>query len=247
MNFILLKLAFLLSSVLVNCSVISNQIAIDNEIKDEIKLLKDAKEKTEFTNFINIARKHFGTCGILESYKKINNKVSSVKTGECADPSETDMMINLVKLTFYFKELSGVLDLDSVQEIYQHLIIQKKPTLLKNTISYGETSCYDDYSDLNMTKINEMAICPWHTKVVTRKDRYPSVVLHTVCNCEKCQRVNTENEDVAYKCQPVYKLSPALIKSHKCNTDTNVYEWIPALEKIAVACVCANTIPRVIF
>jgi hypothetical protein len=224
----------------INCVPISNNTKILSDY--ELNYIKTMKEKKKFQIYLENARKTFGTCSLLKSYsdKKVSND------GKCVDPNEEEMMINLVRLTLTFKELSGVLDLYSVQEIYKDLIQNKKPKI-NSSQKNGESNCAKPQLLNNLTQINEISICPWHTHVISRHNLYPSVISNAVCNCDNCQKINIEKEDVEYKCRPVYKFSPALIRNENCNPNIGIYEWTPMLEKISVACVCANTTPRMYF
>ena len=207
-----------------------------NEIQTEndLNYIKIMREKTKFRDYIEKARNTFDSCHILDSYK--DKKISS--DAQCIDPSEEEMTINIVRLTLTFKELSGVLDLNSIQNIYKDYIITRKQKIMNSP------KCK---LLKNVTEFNEMSICPWHTHVISRQNIYPSIISNAVCNCGNCQKINTEKEDVEYKCRPVYRLSPALIRKENCNPITGIYEWTPVLEKISVACVCANTTPKVLF
>jgi hypothetical protein len=202
------------------------------DIDDEIKFLKGLREKKEFTNFLTKAHQHFNKSDILQAYQKTKSNSNS----KCVDPNEEEMMINLVRLTLTFKELSGVLDLETVREIYKKVIVSDSPDT-KYLILYGDTRCIEQ---INSTKINEISVCPWHTTVDLRRNRYPSMVSHAVCSCDKCLGLNSNKVDKQFKCKPVYKLTPALIRDEQCNSITGVYDWKPIIEKIAVSCVCAD-------
>ena len=168
---------------------------------------------------------------------------SASSGGRCEDPSDDGMLTAYVKMNYLFKEMQGMLDLKPVEEIFKDLIVA--PKVIKNgkmLPTFGNTECLEDMR--NFSLINEAVLCPWHTQIEFRIDRYPRMITRIKCNCQSCFEshphivVEYLKEDLRYTCQELMKLQPALVRSEKCINGT--YEWVPVLERVATACICAN-------
>ena len=83
-------------------------------------------------------------------------------------------------------------------------------------------------------------MCPWKYIVTHRNDKYPFYKTDVKCTCDKClfKNKNTNYIQNNYACQPVFKHVPVLVKK-ECGLD-GFYKWLPFVEEINYACVCAT-------
>jgi hypothetical protein len=206
------------------------------DIEGKIDIMQRMMVKNAFEELITDARDLVQKCSPIKDFLKPIKTKFPTDFSKCSDPTPNVMMKNLVKLNFMFKNLNGIMDIDSVQYLFKNLIIQDLPTK-KNSLVLGAKRCEDENS--NSTEINEMTICPWITRIEIRENKYPYMVTHAVCSCVNCLHLNEPVDDVKYGCQLVYRLTPALIRNEKCNGGS--FEWKPILEKIAVTCVCSRS------
>jgi hypothetical protein len=210
-----------------------------DEIINELDKLMRIKVKGLLGELITEADRLFQKCPPTKDFlnsimiKKSNNQ-------KCSDPTPSVMMANLVKIQYILKDLSGMLDIAYVQDVFKKYINNHVP-ITKNSFVFGSKRCNDNLA--NLTQINEMTTCPWHTRIEIRENRYPHMVSHARCNCLNCMHLKVLKDDVKYRCQELYRLSPALIRDEHCDGDerVGVYEWKPILEKIAVSCVCSRS------
>jgi hypothetical protein len=159
------------------------------------------------------------------------------KNFKCSDPKPSVMMANYVNMHYLFKDLGGMFDIASVQNVFKKYINLDVP-ITHNQFAFGSKKCN---GDSNLTQINEMTICPWHTRIEIRHNRYPYIVTHATCNCGNCLHLTLPKFDAIYKCQPLYRLSPALLRDEKCDPRGGIFEWQPILEAISVTCVCSRS------
>jgi hypothetical protein len=52
----------------------------------------------------------------------------------------------------------------------------------KNVLIFDSEACD---VETNLTKINELSTCPWHTRIEIRENRYPMMMSQVKCNCQK--------------------------------------------------------------
>ena len=173
--------------------------------------------------------------------KQINKfKTSSKSKSACKDPLPSVMLANFVTFQYSLKAISGILDISNIQDAFKKYINNEIPHT-HDPLTFGSLKC--EGNKMNATNLNELSVCPWHTTVEVRENRYPMMVTHAKCNCEKCLHLNLyeTNFDEKFKCTPLYRLAPALLREDDCNSQTGVYEWKPILEKIPVLCVCSRS------
>jgi hypothetical protein len=206
-----------------------------------VNKLENVRVKDDINKLIIEADNLIHKCTSTKDFVKpigIQSKKDDHAKSKCFDPSPSEMMSKLVMLQFIFKDLSGVLDISSVQNVFKNYI-NRDISISDNPLAFGSKRCKDNYS--NLTHLNELTICPWHTRIQIRENRYPYMITQSKCNCQNCLHLNTPNEDAVFKCMPVYKLIPALIRDSKCDASVGVYKWKPILERIAVTCVCSRS------
>jgi hypothetical protein len=212
------------------------------KIEHEMKRAVKEKEKTLIDDLIKEAQSIFQDCKSERGFTKPLNKFKTTAIDSkslCQDPAPSVMLANLVKLQYIFKDLGGLLDIREVQDAFKKYINPFIP-VTHQPLVFGSQAC--DSDDMNITQINELSICPWHANVQIRENRYPMMVSHAKCNCQHCLHLNRDaiKLDAQFKCAPVYRLTPALIRDENCDPTVGVYEWKPILEKIAVSCVCSR-------
>ena len=103
--------------------------------------------------------------------------------------------------------------------------------------------CEEDKNMKNNSLINNRSTCPWIIKVMTREDRYPSVVKEVECSCRWCNSKYAKYDDQykkeTYECMPV--MMPFVgLKRGECRGMSNVYNWTPTIESFSVACICSK-------
>ena len=97
----------------------------------------------------------------------------------------------------------------------------------------------------NSTYVNERALCPWEYRLRIRanhtlSNKYPLYRKEAHCMCEKCDGRIKFNR----MCIPVMEPMPCLVRQENCGSD-GYYRWMPQVELVSVACVCAD-ISRII-
>ena len=218
-----------------------NEVRSFGNTEESVKRIAKLKDKKLIDNLLIEAQAIFNHCSSTGDFIKPFSKVklNSDPKNVCTDPAPAVMLANLVKIQYIFKDLIGLLDIKEVQGAFSKYIDTNVPET-RDPLTFGSHMC--ETKDLNLTKINEMSICPWHATIHIRENRYPMMVSHAKCNCKQCLHLKdmTIKQDVNYKCMPVYRLSPALIRDENCDPNIGVYEWRPILEKIAVTCVCSR-------
>jgi hypothetical protein len=102
--------------------------------------------------------------------------------------------------------------------------------------------CEDEKNKNNNFLIHKRSLCPWYTKIITREDRYPSLVREVRCSCTSCNNnkriiFNQRSHNKTYECLPV--MSPSVgLKRGICDKN-GIFEWTPTVESLNVACVCS--------
>lgn len=212
-------------SIMLNVTM-KNFDYVENNLKKNTKDHEDLLKQAEYI---------FETCE-----KKPIDKFHAEPKNMCRDPPPSVLLTNLVKFQYAIKEVSGILDVSNVQDAFKKYINNFIPLKDKPFI-FGSLACED--SKINLTNSIELSICPWHITMHSRDNRYPKMVTHAKCNCEKCLHLNLypNSIDGQYKCTPVYRLVPALLREKNCDAQTGFYEWKPILEKITVSCVCSRS------
>ena len=115
-------------------------------------------------------------------------------------------------------------------------------SIIENTSAYRDNGvCEDDKSTNSNFLIHKKSLCPWYTKVITREDRYPSLVKEVRCSCTSCNNNKrtkfNQSQNKTYECLPV--MSPSVgLKRGICDQN-GIYEWAPTVESFNVACVCS--------
>jgi hypothetical protein len=167
----------------------------------------------------------------LQYHFKQNVKESR-KFTSCSDPSEEKLASMLVGFNnqYQFNGLLGIKQLKN--NIYKNFL-DNVEIAKRQFLDYENNVCD---SRLNLTKLNELAICPYHFKIIDRTDRFPHLRTQAVCNCANCTR-NPLSDDAIYKCMPITILMPVLKKDTNVCVD-GVYSWKPILEYISIACEC---------
>ena len=103
--------------------------------------------------------------------------------------------------------------------------------------------CEEDRNMNNISLINNRSTCPWIIKVVTREDRYPSVVKEVECSCRWCNSKYAKYDEYkndTYECMPVM-MSFVGLKRGECIERSYVYKWTPTIESRSVSCICSKT------
>ena len=258
-NMILMLLTTINSICNANANILNEQmfnVDVNEGLSDDkfsilernLRNLKKIREKNQLEVLIQESAKFFETCPLVFDLKKHLaitktkpvqqfNSVNAKHHVKCVDPSPAVMMGNLVRLQFIFKDLTGILDIPPVQALFQNYIKNEGIQDTADAITYGSPVCGHSK---NFSQIHEMSICPWHTKIEIRENKYPTMIANVKCNCDDCQKLSNPNEDVVYRCQAVDRLSPALVRNEYCDQTTGVFEWVPILERINVACVCGR-------
>ena len=88
----------------------------------------------------------------------------------------------------------------------------------------------------NLTTLNQQSLCPWKYMVAMRVNKYPPFRPEVKCTCDKCTTLSSELVSET-GCMPVLKAMPVLVRG-KCDDD-GFYMWMPTVEHVNVACVCA--------
>jgi hypothetical protein len=131
-----------------------------------------------------------------------------------------------------YSHFIGIIELSETNEIFKDFINDEVDSRKSENFYFDEKSCK---TKKNLTKLNELAICPFYHKIEDREDRIPHLRMIVVCKCKKCTRTPSQDNDGIYNCSPVKVLLPAL-KRNGCSNGVN--KWIPILEYVSVACEC---------
>ena len=115
-------------------------------------------------------------------------------------------------------------DLNFFQE---KLISNVSQTSENNPNDFDKTGC--DIRNRNFSSLSQRSMCPWKYEVTSQKNRFPHLRVNVKCTCDSCQ--------VNHVCVPVTQLVPVLVRDG-CDDD-GYFKWIPSLDKLNVACVCA--------
>jgi hypothetical protein len=194
---------------------VERKMAIENYIREVKSILKSMKTK------------------------KIIKPTNHSSNGTCQDPMPAVKHGIFIKFQYIFKDLIGLMDIKDVQQAFNEFI-DSSVYEAKNVLIFDSEACD---VETNLTKINELSTCPWHTRIEMRENRYPMMMSQVKCNCQKCLHFNDEMKkvDANFACMPVYRLSTALIRDENCDSSLNgIYQWRPILEKISVSCVCTR-------
>ena len=101
---------------------------------------------------------------------------------------------------------------------------------------FSNSQCKTD--GWNKTKINEQSVCPWESEFKRREDRYPFFKEEVKCACKTCSNERGAFPKKLFKCMPIQKTLPVLIKTYQCDSD-GYFIWNEEFEEINVACSCA--------
>ena len=167
----------------------------------------------------------------LQYYFK-KNFDDSKKFTRCTDPTQEQLASMQVGFNNQY-QFNGILGIKKLKNNIYKNNVDNVEVIKRQFLNYESHVC--DVK-LNVTKLNELAICPYHFKIIDRSDRYPHLRTQAICNCANCTR-NPANDDVIYKCMPITILMPALIRDKYACID-GIYLWKPILEYVSIACEC---------
>lgn len=164
---------------------------------------------------------------INDEFKNNLNKVS------CVDPSDEWLTAMLVGFMNQYDQFNGILNFKHVKnEIYKKFI-DNTQTIKNEILNFDNNVCN---VKSNFTKLNELAICPYHFKIIDRIDRIPHLRSQAICDCTNCTR-GPLHDDAIYRCMPITILVPALKRDNKVCIQ-GVHIWKPILEYVSIACEC---------
>lgn len=167
----------------------------------------------------------------LHRHQKIYRRISE-KTNGCQDPGEV------------YKE-----DLLNQYEIllknYEETMLKTKQFefgFSKSFLKNSSKSLFDNsqcrYSKRNTTNLAKKSKCPWKNVIEYRENKYPHYVTTARCNCETCNQLgDSQMSSFNFKCMPVLKATPVLIREKKCGPD-GYFIWTPSVEEINLSCFC---------
>lgn len=138
----------------------------------------------------------------------------------CKDPEEIDLQEKLFKLQKDYSNFNQ-LEIMSRNRTYYD---QDEPRKLTNKIDNSKCS------EMNTTT------CPRKYQVEYRNNKYPFYIREVKCTCESCRFHNNVANKTLYKCLPVWKEEPVLIRD-KC--ESGLYFWREGYEWVNNGCVCA--------
>lgn len=106
-----------------------------------------------------------------------------------------------------------------------------------------DTKCHEN--DRNITRLNDMSVCPYQLKLNEKDGRYPKILEEAQCNCQSCIGSSSNFSfnptllpSKIYGCKPVFKKVPVLARGN-CGND-GVYIWAPATAYLSQGCVCVS-------
>lgn len=147
----------------------------------------------------------------------------------------TILLLNITSM--YFALGCKDLDEDSLIKLYSKYQIlyreNKLQLLVINDDLISKRSVFEN-SECKWAP-HHQSLCPWQYIHKYRKDKFPRYLLEAKCTCKKCNLEKHLNSG-DYGCIPVYESSLVLVKRN-CGLD-GFYKWMPAVEKINMACVC---------
>ena len=168
-----------------------------------------------------------------------------MKTFSCED-SKFCMDISNEKKESIFREFDAIYRKYSYEMLLSKVVPDTSKALKVNDDLYRDKlNCKSAlsahlYKFNNATHLSERALCPWEFRIKIRANhtlpyKYPMHKKEAYCKCETCDaRIRN-----VYKCMPVLVPMPCLIRLDTCGSD-GYYQWIPNIEQISVACVCAS-------
>lgn len=160
-----------------------------------------------------------------------NNKLNK-STFKCFNPSSSELEKQYLKYFVKFKNLEDLINIPMItKHISSDLVISQFDSVSsKETFVYGNQECNTEVQDIQ----ENMALCPWHTTLQYRLDRYPYLQAQAVCNCHRCKHAILKNA-FEHTCQKYTVLRPVLKKGACIN---GVFKWFEALEPVSIACLC---------
>ena len=183
--------------------------------------------------------KLFGIILLVLSFGKTNETFSP----NCSDISNEEKL----KILSDFQKFYTKYELENIRtktrtpgnsEIEKVVPYQHRENLV-----WKEDYCEEDRNMNNNYIIHKWSTCPWIIKVVTREDRYPSVVKEVECFCRWCNSKYAKYDEYKkeqYECMPV-NVPFVGLKRGECIERYNVYNWTPTIESRSVACICSKT------
>lgn len=187
-------------------------------MKDSMKLVKESEPKSLLSNYVLVNSTDPNRISMIKDFysKKILENLNIV---------DINLMYNSNSKTTH----NGLF-------IYDH---KSNSHVIGTT---GSPQCNLDKLVIDKGRKDEnIPVCPWHTVVSQRTNRYPFRRSHAHCNCENCLATTDydfEGRRIS-KCIPNYTLKPCLVRIEK----NPIYEkWLFALEKVANSCICSLSI-----
>lgn len=218
---------------------ISRVLRVDsnNEQKGD-KFLKNLAEQSQIFYYLY---QHAGSV-ISKSSKKskfISNGIVKLK---CEDPSSSVLHNAYLRINTLFRESDALIQLPVIEEMFKNLTVSMRDINESLLPHFGNDKCADN--NKNFSVDSESSLCPWHTKIEIRNDRYPYSVTRIKCNCKSCFKNFPLIEsayigyDEKFHCKEQMSLKPALMRTNKCTN--GYYEWIPVLESLPTHCICVS-------
>jgi hypothetical protein len=148
---------------------------------------------------------------------------------ECSYPSNDYLESVLLEYFSYYRKYQ--------ESIYEKLLNNEE--ISNQNYETGRYSHFVENTEClhlnrNKTRINHQSLCPWQYVITHRLDRYPFYRKQVKCTCENCSNIKSKKD---FKCMPIVKTQPVLLRTG-CSQD-GYYKWIPSVEEVNVACVCA--------
>ena len=160
-------------------------------------------------------------------------EVAPIKKRPCEDPDNDYLEQKYYEFEADYRKdeeqryLTGKLKTVDVEDIESDLI--------------DDTKCHG--INRNITRPNEMSVCPYQLKLNERDGRYPKIFEEAQCNCQSCIGSSSNSSfnptllpNKIYGCRPVFKKVPVLVRG-RCGNDF-FFIWDGASEYLSQGCVC---------
>lgn len=151
----------------------------------------------------------------------------------CVNPSSTELEKQYLKLQLRLQNVEDMINIADFEKLINIKLVKLPYINASETFNYGNKECNSSLKD----RPHNMALCPWHTALHYRLNRYPHLQTQAICNCKNCPNLAAPN-DFQYSCQQFRVYKPVLEKG---NCERGVYKWREALEPVSVACLCQRT------
>ncbi|CAF0855569.1 unnamed protein product [Brachionus calyciflorus] len=226
--------------------IVEDVLTSENLVKDQV-IQDEIEDEPEFITKSVGFETYQKVLGYLEQFSTIKTEDLRLKRGYSSSINNQQELIYNYKRTFRACNDPDTKELDEMYSKYVIEFLKLEEIQLKKSLGdvHNDTADFDFEKSAyfentqcnehirNRTLINQQSLCPWRNKIIHRDDRYPRYKSIAKCTCENCA---TKSQSF-FNCMPVFRTAPVLIRKKCLSNGTN--EWIPGLEKISFACVCA--------